>query len=174
MKITIQYGLHLTCSSTLNLVGFCDVDWASSLDDKRSTSDYCVYLGNNLVSWCSKKQHIVSRSSTEAEYRSLVRLTAEITWLTTLLSELRITFLRTPAVWCDNLSTVLLSANLVLHARTKHIELDFYFVCKKVIQKLIDVRHVPSSDQTTDLFTKAIPSTRFPLLRSKLRVLDLV
>ena len=109
----------------------------------------------------------------QVEYRSLVRLTTEITWLTALLSELRITLPRTPIVWCDNLSIVLLSANLVLHARTKHIELDFYFVCKKVMQKLIDVRHVPSSDQTTDLFTKAIPSSRFPLLRSKLKVLDL-
>ena len=67
----------------------------------------------------------------------------------------------------------MLSANLVLHARTKHIELDLYFVCKKVIQKFIDVRHVPSGDQTTDLFTKAIPSSKFPLLRSKLKVLDL-
>ena len=55
LKNTIQYGLHLTCSSTLNLVGFCDADWASSLDDRRSTSGYCVYLENNLVSWCSKK-----------------------------------------------------------------------------------------------------------------------
>ena len=66
----------------------------------------------------------------------------------------------------------MLSANLVLHARTKHIKLDLYFVREKVFQKLIDVRHVPSSDQTTDLFTKAIPSSRFPLLRSKLKVLD--
>ncbi|KAL6315423.1 hypothetical protein AAG906_000537 [Vitis piasezkii] len=149
LKNTIQYGLHLTCSSTLNLVGFCDADWASSPNDRISTSSYCVYLGNNLVSWCSMKQHIVSRSSTEAEYRSLVGITAKIT------------------------CTILLSANPILHARTKHIELDLYFVREKVIQKLIDVRHVPSSDQTTDLFTKAIPSSRFSLLRSKLRVLDL-
>ena len=173
LKNTIQYGLHLTYSSTLNLVGFCDADWASSPYDRRSTFGYCVYLGNNLVSWCSKKQHIVSRSSIEAEYRSLAGITAKITWLTALLSELRLTLPRTPAVWCDNLSIVLLSANPILHARTKHIELDLYFVREKVIQKLIDVRHVPSSDQIADLFTKAIPSSRFSLLRSKLRVLDL-
>ena len=163
----------MTYSSTLNLVGFCDADWASSSDDRRSTSGYCVYLGNGLVSWCLKKQQIVSKLPIEAEYRSLAGLTAEITWLISLLSELRITLPRTPAVWCDNLSTVLLSANPILHARTKHIELDLYFVRKKVIRKLIDVRHVPSSDQIAYLFTKAIPSSRFPLLRSKLKVLDL-
>ena len=67
----------------------------------------------------------------------------------------------------------MLLTNLVLHARTKHIELDFYFMHEKVIQKLIDVRHVPSNDQKTYLFTKPIPNSRFPLLRSKLRVLDL-
>ena len=173
LKNTIQYGLHLTCSSTLNLVGFCDVDWASSPNDRRFTSGYCVYLGNNLVSWCSKKQHIVSRSSIEVEYKSLARLIDEITWLIALLSELRITLPRTSIVWCDNLSTVLLFENPVLHARTKHIELDLYFVHEKVIQKLIDVRHVPSSYQTTYLFTKAIPNSKFPLIRSKLRVLDL-
>ena len=86
---------------------------------------------------------------------------------------MNITLPRTPTVWCDNLSTLLLSANPILHAKTKHIELDLYFVHEKVIQKLIDVRHVPSSDQTVDIFTKVIPSYRFPLLRSKLRVLDL-
>ena len=86
---------------------------------------------------------------------------------------MRITLPRTPVVWCDNLSIILLYSNPILHAKTKHINLDLYFVHEKVIQKLIDVRHVPSSYQTTYLFTKAIPNSKFPLIRSKLRVLDL-
>ena len=67
----------------------------------------------------------------------------------------------------------MLFSNPILHAKTKHINLDLYFVREKGIQKLIDVRHVPSSDQIVDIFTKAIHSSRFPLLKSKLRVLDL-
>lgn len=169
---TLHFGLHLTRSSSLDLVGYCDADWASSPDDKRSTSGYCVFLGNNLVSWFSKKQHRVSRSSTEAEYRSLAILTAEITRLTSLLGELRIPLVKTPIIWCENLSTILPFANPVLHAQTKHFELDLYFVRKKVVQRSLDVRHVPSVDHTANTLTKAIPSTRFPCIRNKLKVID--
>ena len=75
---TLDYGLHLRRSSQLNLVGFCDADWATNPYDRRSTSGYCVFLGENLVSWYSKNQHTISRSSTEAEYRSLANIVVEL------------------------------------------------------------------------------------------------
>ncbi|RVW84060.1 Retrovirus-related Pol polyprotein from transposon RE1 [Vitis vinifera] len=101
---------------------------------------HCVFLGPNLISWQSKKQHTVSRSSIEAEYRSLAGLVAEITWLRSLLSELQLLRAKPPLVWCDNLSTVLLSANPVLHARTKQIEFNLYFVREKIIRKEIETQ----------------------------------
>lgn len=78
---SLEFGLSLQPAqhTSLSLEGFCDADWASDPDDRRSTSGFCVYLGPNPVSWQSKKQHTISRSSTEAEYRSLAQLTAELT-----------------------------------------------------------------------------------------------
>lgn len=89
----------------------------------------------------------MSRSSTEAEYRSLASVVAEISWLQSLLSELHFQTAKTPIIWRDNLSTVHLAANPILHAGTKHIELDLYFVQEKVMRKQIEVRHVPVVDQ---------------------------
>ncbi|KAL5772668.1 hypothetical protein ACOSQ2_012592 [Xanthoceras sorbifolium] len=117
----------------MNLTGLSNADWATNADDRKSTTGFCVFLGLNLITWCAKKQHTISRSSTEAEYRSLAALVAEITWLQSFLRELHVTQSRPPTVWCDNLSTIALSSNSVLHARTKHIELDLYFVRDKVL-----------------------------------------
>ncbi|KAM6543699.1 hypothetical protein CsatB_008146 [Cannabis sativa] len=94
---TLQHGLHLTKSSSLELTAYCDADWASDIDDRRSTSGFAVFLGQNLITWKSQKQHTISRSSTEAEYRSLANVVAEIAWLQSLFSELHIHyFLKLP------------------------------------------------------------------------------
>ena len=158
---TLDYGLTFHPSSSLDLVGFCDADWASDLDDRRSTSGYCVFLGQNLISWTSKKKHTVSRSSTEAEYRSLAHVTTEVTWLQSLLSKLKVTLPSIPLVWCDNLSIVLMAANPVQHARTKHVELDMYFVREKVASQQLVVKQVPSTHQVADILTKPLTAISF-------------
>ena len=102
----------------------------------------------------------------------MASVVAEVTWLNSLLEELQVKTARIPEVWCDNLSTVHLSANPVLHARTKHVELDLYFVREKVAQRRIEVKHVPAQDQLADILTKPISSSQFPIMRSKLTVED--
>ena len=102
----------------------------------------------------------------------MASLVAEVTWLGSLLTELKIPQTKTPEIWCDNLSTVLMAANPVLHARTKHVELDLYFVCDKVARKQIEVKHVPAKDQLADVLTKPLSNSNFPVLRSKLNVVD--
>ncbi|KAL5549710.1 hypothetical protein UlMin_004941 [Ulmus minor] len=115
LKGTLDDGILLVKSEMLTLTGFSDADWGNDLVDRRSTTGHCVYLGDNLVSWNSKKQHSVSRSSTESEYRSLASVAAEIIWIQTLLSKLKIKLPAIPKVWCDNTRTISLSTNPVLH-----------------------------------------------------------
>ena len=112
----------------------------------------------------------MSRSSTEAEYRSLAALTVEILWVKSLLTELHLAQPEVPKIWCDNVSIIHMSANPVLHARTKHIELDLYFVREKIARHEVVVNHVPSADQLADVFTKATLSPRFTKMRSRLTV----
>lgn len=133
-----DHGIHIKASS-FALSGFWDSDWASDIDDQRSTSGHCIYFGDNFISWCAKKQKVVSRSSKEAEYRSLALLVSEVTWLQSLLAELGWASTVPPVLWVDNLSTIVLASNPVLHSRTKHIELDLHFVHDKVASNLIDL-----------------------------------
>lgn len=142
-------------SPILSLEGYCDANWASDIDDPWSRSGFCMFLGRNLISRQSRKQHVMSRSSTEAEYRSLAHLTDEITWITSQLIELKYPLLTIPTVWYDNLSTVLLSANPIQHARRKHVELDLYFVREKVVQGRLIVKHIPLVDQIADILTES-------------------
>ncbi|CAL9003048.1 unnamed protein product [Prunus brigantina] len=114
------------------LAAYAYADWAGWPDSHCSTSGYLVYLGTNLVSWCSKKQPIVARSSAESEYRSLSHASAESTWLAYLLYKLGARIQFPILLHCDNLSATYMASNPVFHARTKHIELDYHFVREKV------------------------------------------
>ena len=169
---SIDYGLHVQRSESV-LTAFSDSDWAADLDDRRSVTGYCVYFGKNLVSWSSKKQTVVSRSSTEAEYRSLAQTVCEVSWIASLLDELKVNYARTPVVWVDNMSTIALASNPVLHARTKHIEIDVHFVRDKVRDKMVELRYVPTTDQIADLMTKALGYQFFSRLRNKLGICSL-
>jgi hypothetical protein len=151
-----KLGLKITRCNSLLISGFSDSDWAGSLDDRRSTRGYAIFLGSNLVSWSAKKQATVSRSSTEAEYKAIANATAKIMWIQTLLKEIGIKVPPTARLWCDNMGAKYLSANLVFHARTKHIEVDYHFVRERVTRGLLQIDFVPTGDQVADGFTKAV------------------
>lgn len=158
---TKDHGLQMYKSPSSSLVAYSDADWAGCPDTRRSTSGYCVYRGNNLISWSSKRQDTVSRSSAEAEYRGVANTVAETCWIRNLLLELHQPVSKATLIFCDNISSVYLSANPVKHQRTKHVELDIHFVREKVALGQVKVLHVPSSSQYADIFTKGLPSSLF-------------
>jgi hypothetical protein len=167
---TLDLGLLLRCASTSDLVVYTDADWAGCPDTHRSTSGYAVFLGGNLVSWSSKRQNVISRSSTEAEYRAVANGVAEACWLRQLLVELHSPLSRATLVYFDNVSTVYLSTNPVQHHRTKYVEIDFHFVRERVAVGDIRVLHVLMIYQFTDIFTKGLPSSVFSEFRSSLNI----
>ena len=128
----------------LSLEAFVDADWASCVDDRRSTSGNCLLLGGNLVSWSSRKQRVVARSSTEAEYRSMAQVTTDVLWLRSLLIEMRILDLQGSIIWCDNTGANSLSQNPLFHQRTKHIDIETHFICEKVASGEVDTRYIPT------------------------------
>jgi hypothetical protein len=132
VKGTLSTGLHIGTGAITSLTAYSDADWAGCPDSRRSTSGYCVFLGDNLVSWSSKRQTTVSRSSAEAEYRAVAHAVAKTCWLRQLLQELHAPISSATIVYCDNVSAVYMTANPVHHRRTKHIEIDIHFVREKV------------------------------------------
>ncbi|GJU36663.1 ribonuclease H-like domain-containing protein [Tanacetum coccineum] len=167
---TVDFGLQLYASATTSLVGYTDADWAGCPSTRRSTSGYCVFLGNNLLSWSAKRQHTISRSSAEAEYRGVANVVAETAWLRNLLRELHSPLSTATLVYCDNVSAAYMSANPVQHQRTKHIEIDIHFVRDMVTAGQVRVLHVPSRFQYADIFTKGLPSALFEEFRSSLSI----
>ena len=166
----MEHGIRFFKQSSLRLTGFYDADWVGCTNTRRSTYGYCIFLGANCISWSSKWQPTVSRSSVEAEYRSLASSAVEITWLTFLLHDIGIQLCEPPQLLCDNLSALHMTVNPVFHVRSKHIELDYHFVWEKVASGVLITHFLLSSLQVADIFTKALPKTSFQVFRFKLGV----
>ncbi|XP_043717727.1 uncharacterized mitochondrial protein AtMg00810-like [Telopea speciosissima] len=143
IKHTVGTGLHIQPSPLSQLIGYSDADWAGCPDTRRSTTGFCTYLGPNLISWGSKKQPTISRSSSEAEYKALAVTMSKLLWLSYLLADLDVHLPLPFILRYDNIPSTHLAANPVLHARTKHIEVDYHFVRDLVVNKKVHIKFVP-------------------------------
>lgn len=171
LKHTPGQGILFSAKSDLQLHAYADADWASS-ECRKSTSGWCVFMGESLLTWKSKKQQTVSRSSAEAEYRSLASVTCEVIWLHNLLLDFGITKQPT-LLYCDNKAAIHIATNPTFHERTKHVEIDLHFVREKVENGDLKLIHVRSNHQLADLLTKALPRAAFLQLLSKMGITNI-
>jgi len=95
---------------------------------RKSVSGYYITIGGSPVSWKSKKQPTISLSSAEAEYRAIRKVAAKISWLVRLLGDLGLLITRPVSVFCDSQATLHMAKNPVFYERTKHIEIDCYYI----------------------------------------------
>ncbi|XP_062028543.1 uncharacterized mitochondrial protein AtMg00810-like [Rosa rugosa] len=173
LKSSPGQGLLLSSNSNLNLRAFCDLDWAGCPVTRRSTTGYCVFLGDSLISWRTKRQKMVSLSSAEAEYKAMAGTCCELTWLQYLFADLHMPISRPAILHCDNQEALHIAANPVFHERTRHIEMDCHFIRDKILNGSVSTRYVGSLQQLADIFTKALGKDKFKALLCKLGVLDI-
>ncbi|XP_019227851.1 PREDICTED: uncharacterized protein LOC109209119 [Nicotiana attenuata] len=152
LKSDPTLGIFMSKDTDCTVKAYCDSDWASCPDSRRSITGYLVLLGNSHVSWKSKKQETISLSSAEAEYRALRKVVGELVWLSRLQSAFHI------------------AKNIVFHERTKHIEVDCHFVRDQLQAGLISLHHIGTDSQLADILTKALTGIKHSATLGKLAV----
>lgn len=143
LKGTLDYGITFR-PTPIELRAYMDSDWAGDPNYRRSTTGFVVFLDNCPISWSSKKQSFVSRSSSEAEYRAMADTAYEVRWLRHLLDDLHIGLPSTPTLHCDNVSALALASNPIHNSKVKHVEVDIHFTREKVAQGNLTLQCVPS------------------------------
>ena len=152
LKGSLGRGIFFPRGSGLHLQGYTDADWAGCKDTRRSISGHCLFLGQSLISWRTKKQPTVSRSSSEAKYKAMASATCELQWLLYLLRNLHVDCVQLPVLYYDNQSAMHIAANPVFHERTNHLEIDCHIVREKFQVGLFKLLLVITHDQLADFF----------------------
>ncbi|RVW34837.1 Retrovirus-related Pol polyprotein from transposon RE1 [Vitis vinifera] len=173
LKMTPGKGLFFRKTENRDTKVYSDADWVGNIIDRRSTSGYCSFVWGNLVTWRSKKQSVVARSSAEAEDRALAQGICEGIWIKRVLSELGQTSSSPILMMCDNQAAISIAKNPVHHDRTKHVEIDRHFITEKVTSETVKLNYVPTKHQTADILTKALPRPNFEDLTCKLGLYDI-
>jgi hypothetical protein len=173
IKGSKDYGLLFSSSGENELIGYSDSDWAGDIDNRRSTSGYTFFIGNSLVSWSSRKQATVAKSSTEAEYVALSFATQEAIWLRRLIESIGSTTVSSTTIYEDNQGAIELSRNPKHHNRTKHIDTSDHFICERVASNEISVKYCHTSSMIADVMTKPLPKVLFNKFRDLMGVYKL-
>ncbi|KAK8948413.1 hypothetical protein KSP39_PZI005292 [Platanthera zijinensis] len=159
LKTSPGRGILFTPNADMKIEGYTDADWGGSIEDRRSTSWYCLFVSENLVTWRSKKQSVVSRSSAEAKFRAMTHGNCEGLWIHSLMYDLGLSESSPIRLYCDNKAAISIANNPVQHDRTKHIEVDRHFIKENFEKKIIlfiCISFVPSEGQLADILTKSL------------------
>lgn len=181
LKGTYDHGLFYPSKTNLKLVGYTDADWGQM--SSRPLTGFCVFLGSLLISWKTKKQKTVSKSSVEVEYRSMSATTSELQWISYLLhfyfpefwlrlaANLHVPVQLPVTLYCDNKVAQHIDANPIFHERTKHVNIDCHYTRDKVLEGFLQTGHICYENQLADLMTKPLGETRHHFLTSRLGLL---
>lgn len=161
LKGTIGQGVLFRAETTFTITSWCDADWGACRTTHRSLSGWIIQCGSSPITWKTKKQDVVSLSSTEAEFRAMRAITKELIWLKGLLSELGIDHAAPMTICCDNKSALHISANPVLHEKTKHMGIICQFVRDEIAKGTTQTNYVSTHDQLADILTKALGRKEF-------------
>nr|CAD1840712.1 unnamed protein product [Ananas comosus var. bracteatus] len=146
------------------------IDWAGSIDDRKSISGYVFKLNLNAVCWSSKKQHTTTLSSSEAEYIAVTGGTCQAIWLRRILCDIKQNQTDQTVIYCDNQSTIAMIKNPVHQNRTKHIEIRYHFIRDQLANDNIVLKHCSTDQQLADIFTKSLPVEKFVWCREGLGI----
>jgi len=188
LKGTMNYEFHLSPGSQLHsnilqnnhstsiqgnlrFYGLADADWGGEIEESKSTSGYGFFLGNSLVSWCSKTQPLTATSSTFAEYIGCYHAASELVWSRIFLNELNLLDPGTTTLYTDNESVINIASNHVINPRSKHFNTKFHYLRQLVAQKIISLVHTPGASNIADMWTKPLGKERFCDFRSQIGVL---
>nr|GEZ64349.1 hypothetical protein [Tanacetum cinerariifolium] len=167
LKGIINMGLWYSKDTDMSLTAYSDAHHARCQDTRRSTSGSAKFLGDELVSWSSKKQKSTAISSTEAEYSALSRCCAQTLSMRSHLTDYGFQFNKIP-LNCDNKNTISLCCNNVQHSRANHIDVCYHFIKEQVENGIVELHFVRMEYQMDDIFTKSLPRERFNFLIGKL------
>ncbi|WVZ21045.1 hypothetical protein V8G54_008367 [Vigna mungo] len=174
LKFTPGRGILFTKHTNYQEINvYTDADWVGAIDDRRSTSGYFTFVGGNLVTWRSKKQNVVARSSAEAEFRGIALGLCEALWLKLLLEDLGYPPRQPIQLYCDNKAACDIAHNPVQYDRTKHVEVDIFFIKEKLDRKILELPKIRTEDQLADILTKAVLKPVFSKFLSKLGLSDI-
>ncbi|CAM8982129.1 unnamed protein product [Rhodiola kirilowii] len=167
---TSNYGIMYSHTNEFCLTGYTDGDWAGDVEIWKSTSGYALYLRDGVVSWSSKKQHVVALSKAEAEYIAVTTAACQAVWLRRILEDLKHKQEGPTRIKCDNKSAIPLAKNLVLHGRSKHIGIRYHYIREFVKDGEIELEFYRTDEQVADIFTKGFSSDKFELFRHMLGI----